>query len=115
MSNGNENTVAYEIGDGITATDAPQAVTIKIEGRALENLRRLAEVYGAWDGLPDLTPAELIARYFGDDQALATLARKDQPKEVDSLAGKIVSMHEDADDADALEADFVAAGFAVNY
>jgi hypothetical protein len=97
----------------IICTDEPNAVTVKITGKAFDNLKRIAEIFNAWDE-NDLTPAELLYRsVIAPDDSIMTLDEPKPDKYATTLPGSLCDAYGDAPDVEELRKAFIDAGFAI--
>ncbi len=101
------------MGEQIYTIDEPNAVTIKITGAAFDNLKRITEIFNAWDE-NDFTPGELITeKFINDIQVFVNLDTRNPGKYQTTMPGALCDMYQSEPDVDALRAAFVDDGFAV--
>ncbi len=101
--------------DDIYCTDEPNAVTVTIGGKAFENLKRITEIFNAWDE-NNMTPAELFAREFIErDEKFVNLSEKQPGGFGQTAAGAVCAVYGNAPDVDDLRTAFSRAGFSFQY
>ena len=97
----------------IICTDEPNAVTVKITGKTFDNLKRIAEIFNAWDE-NDLTPAEFFFRHIIAPAEYVMHLDEPNPGEyIQTLPGSLCDAYGDAPDIEELRKAFIDAGFAV--
>lgn len=108
----NESEGSFTSND-IIYKDGADRVTIEITGAAFANLKKIAEIFNKWSG-EELSPASFVYwNYLSRFDAWQHLNEKKPKSEyMQTFAGKICDMLCDADNVDALEKAFNAAGFA---
>lgn len=97
----------------IYCIDEPNAVTIKITGAAFDNLKRITEIFNAWDE-NELTPAEFIQEQYIERECMLMNLDTRKPGEYEStMPGALCDIYHNAPDIEELRAAFVDDGFAV--
>jgi len=97
----------------ITFTDQPNAVTIRIAGKAFDNLKEITAIFNKWDE-GDNTPADIARRFLcaGDDWGC--LDEKQPEPFNQTLPGMICDAFSKEPDMPKLERAFKAAGFSTS-
>lgn len=98
----------------ITFSDEPNAVTIRISGKAFENLREIAAIFNRWDE-GNNTPADIARRFMCDGEEWRWLDEKkpDATFMPQTLCGLICDCFSECDDMPELEKAFETAGVSV--
>ena len=95
----------------ITYTDEPNAVTIRITGKAFANLKEITAIFNKWDEA-DNTPADIVRKFMCGDEWLYLDEKKPEPLLLpQTLAGMMCDAYHGETDTPELEAAFEAAGF----
>lgn len=109
----NNKTKGKNMSEQVYCIDEPNAVTIKITGAAFDNLKRITEIFNAWDE-NELTPGEFIQEQFIErEQAFMNLETPNPGKYQSTMPGALCDIYHDAPDVEELRAAFVNDGFAV--
>ena len=109
------STTSTTANGAITFSDEPNAVTIRITGKAFANLKEIAAILNKWDEA-DNTPADIAHQFMCGDEWLYLDEKKPEALALpQTLAGGIVCAYDECEDMPQLRKAFEAAGFSTQY